>query len=454
MVATALGLVGAARPTIWYDEAVTLSLLRRPFGDTWTVLREVDAVHGLYYVVLRAWTLVPGDSIEAVRAFSALGVGVTAAATVLLVARHQRLRVAAAAGFFTGVAPGLAWTAVDGRSYAWSAAFAVLATLALDTACRRRRRRYWVLYGAVCLVACWWHLYLVLLVIAHGVAIFVGLPRARVAWGVTAAATATGLAPLAVVAWSQRSQVAWLLNVEFTWHRMLLNELTSGQAADPAGVRAVLLVGMLALGAFGVHHLWRDGRRWLPAVLALWGGLPTLVAIGCALAGGGMHPRYVTFAVPAVVIAAAVGGAALPKRTPLVAALAAVVVITPCVLAQRHPDAKPGNLRELSAAAVDVDADAVYYTATTARSIEFAYPGPLEGLPDLSAPPDTAPAPFFAGIRDPATIDETDVAGLEILVYGTRKVPVATRLVELGCHRRQVTRDHFFLVRLYTCPGL
>ena len=94
LFATGLGLIGAGRPTIWYDEAVTLNLLHRPFGDTWPVLREVDAVHGIYYVVLRGWTWLTGDSIEAVRAFSALGVGVTAAATVLLVARHQRLRIA------------------------------------------------------------------------------------------------------------------------------------------------------------------------------------------------------------------------------------------------------------------------------------------------------------------------------------------------------------------------
>ena len=29
--ATGLGLIGAGRPTIWYDEAVTLNLLHRPF---------------------------------------------------------------------------------------------------------------------------------------------------------------------------------------------------------------------------------------------------------------------------------------------------------------------------------------------------------------------------------------------------------------------------------------
>ncbi len=450
--ATGLGLIGAGRPTIWYDEAVTLSLLRRPFGDTWTVLGEVDAVHGVYYVVLRGWTWFTGDSIEAVRAFSALGVGVTAAIVVLLVARHQRLQVAVAAGLFTGVAPGLAWTALDARSYAWSAAFAVLATLALDSACRQRDRRHWLFYGAVCLFACWWHLYLTLLVLAHGVAILVGLPRARVAWTVTAAGVAAGLSPLAIIAWHQRSQVNWLLNIQFTWDRMVLNQFTSGQETDPDIIRVVLLVGMLMLGAFGTYHLWRDGRRWLPTVLVLWGGLPTLVAIGCAIAGSGMHPRYVTFAVPAVAIAAAIGIAALPRWTPAVAALAAVVLVAPSLISQRAPDAKPGNLRETAATAAEVDADAVYFTEAKARSSEFAYPHHFEDLPDLSTPDDPDPDPFFPGVRDPDTIDEYDVSGRRILVYGTRAEPSVQRLSDLGCRFERVAGDRFFIVRLYTCP--
>ena len=196
---------------------------------------------------------------------------------------------------------------------------------------------------------------------------------------------------------------------------MALNQLTSGQETDPDSIRVVLVVGMLALGAFGIYHLWRDGRRWLPTVLAVWGGLPTLVAIGCAIATAGMQPRYVTFAVPAVAMAAAIGAVALPRWTPAVAAIAAVVLVAPAVAAQRAPDAKPGNLREAAAAAEEVDADAVYFTESKARSIELAYPDRFEDLPDLSAPDDPEPDPFFPGIREPDTLDDDDVGGLRIL---------------------------------------
>jgi mannosyltransferase len=417
------------------------------------VLREVDAVHAVYYVVLRGWAFLLGDSIEAVRAFSALGVGVTAAATVVLVARHQPLKVAVVAGLFTGIVPGLAWTALDGRSYAWSAAFAVLATLALENACRHRKRpRDWALYGLVCVLACCWHLYLVLLVIGHGIAVMVGFPKGRVPWTLTAIGTAIGGVPLAVVAWRQRDQVAWLVDTSYSWDRMVLNQLTSGQEADPDWLRVVILVGLIVLAVVGIRHLWKDGRRWLPSVLALWGGLPTAVAVACALADGGMHPRYVTFAVPAYAIAATIGGFSLPRWTPALVGIAALAVIAPVLLAQREAGAKPDNLRRLAATAEDGSADAVYFTVPKARSLAAAYPDSFDGLRDVSAPLDPTPVPFFAGVRDPDTIKGVDVAGLEVLVYGTRNERSADRLRELGCRSEPVTSDRHFVVTRYTCP--
>lgn len=454
-VATGVGLIGAGRPTIWYDEAVTISLMQRPFGDLWTVLQEVDAVHGAYYVTLWGWTSVFGDSIEAVRAFSAVGVGVTAATAVILVARHLRLRTAVAAGLVVAIVPGLAWTALDGRSYAWSAAFAVLATLALENACRNRRRpRDWVLYGAVCMVACTWHLYLAILVVGHGIAVMVGFPKGRVPWLLTALGTALAGVPLALVAWTQRDQVAWLANTNLAPDQMLLNQLASGQSAHPEWVRWVFVAGLLAFSALGVVHLWRKGRRWLPAVLALWGGLPTVVAVVCASLDAGMHPRYVTFAVPAYAIAAAVGAFALPRWTPAVAAVAGLVVVVPILASQRWEQAKPDDLRRISATAAEVEADAVYFTVPKARSVAAAYPAPFAGLPDISADPDPELEPFFPSNRDPGTITGTEVENLRILVYGTRKERSADRLRQLGCRSQRVAADRHFIVALYTCPSV
>ena len=418
------------------------------------MLREVDAVHGIYYVVLRGWTWFTGDSIEAVRAFSALGVGVTAAATVLLVARHQRLRIATAAGFVTGIVPG-----VDlHRARRPQLRLVRRVRRTLHARARERLPAPQAAAGLGALrrglpFACCWHLYLVLLIIGHGIAVMVGFPKGRVPWTLTAIGTAVGGVPLGLIAWSQRDQVSWLTDTNYPWERMLLNQLTSGQSADPDWIRWVFLGGLLVFFVLGIRQLWKKGRRWLPSVLALWAGLPTVVAVVCAVvADGGMHPRYVTFAVPAYAIAATVGAFSLPKWTPALAAVAGLVVVVPILVAQRAPDAKPDDLRRLAATVEDEDPDAVYFTVPKARSISAAYPDAFEGIEDLSVSSDRSPMPFFAGNRDTSVIKLSDVAGLRILVYGTRPERSADRLRDLGCRSEPVTSHRHFVVTLYTCP--
>src|SRR5215217_3121713 len=61
VLAAAVSLVGAGRPSFWYDEAATISAsYSRSLGQLWQMLGNVDAVHGLYYVLMHGWfTLFP-----------------------------------------------------------------------------------------------------------------------------------------------------------------------------------------------------------------------------------------------------------------------------------------------------------------------------------------------------------------------------------------------------------
>ena len=264
-----------------------------------------------------------------------------------------------------------------------------------------------MLYGVVCLFACCWHLYLVLLIVGHGIAVMVGFPKGRVPWTLTAIGTAVGGVPLGLIAWSQRDQVSWLPTPTTRGSGC---SSTSSRAASPrtrTGSAGSSSVGLLVFFVLGIHQLWETGRRWLPSVLALWAGLPTVVAVVCAaVADGGMHPRYVTFAVPRVrdrrdrrrVLAAEVDpgrrrrGRARGRRRPI-------------LVAQRAPDAKPDNLRRLAAAVEDADPDAVYFTVPKARSIPAAYPDAVRGRRrTCPSPPTRTPMPFFAGNRDTSMI--------------------------------------------------
>ena len=56
VLAAAVSLVGAGRPSFWYDEAATISAsYSRSLGQLWRMLGNVDAVHGLYYLLMHGW---------------------------------------------------------------------------------------------------------------------------------------------------------------------------------------------------------------------------------------------------------------------------------------------------------------------------------------------------------------------------------------------------------------
>src|SRR5690242_10159314 len=50
VLAVAVSAAGAARPSLWFDEAATISAATRSLPELWRLLHNIDAVHGLYYL--------------------------------------------------------------------------------------------------------------------------------------------------------------------------------------------------------------------------------------------------------------------------------------------------------------------------------------------------------------------------------------------------------------------
>ena len=56
VLGAAVSLAGAGRPSFWYDEAATISAsYSRSLSQLWQMLSNVDAVHGLYYLIMHGW---------------------------------------------------------------------------------------------------------------------------------------------------------------------------------------------------------------------------------------------------------------------------------------------------------------------------------------------------------------------------------------------------------------
>ncbi len=400
-----LGLLGAViagvhvdSPTIWRDEAASITMAQRDWPAFFGTIAHVDAVHALYYAGLHLWFAVVPYSPFTLRLPSVLAAGATAAVLTVLASRLAGLRAGIAAGAAAAVLPSLVWAGGEGRSYALTALLASATTLALVVALdeRRSRRRsavVWAGYAALLALTTALFVDAVLLGIAHLVTLLVVGHRKRLG-GIAAIAVATvAVSPLLVLAARQSGQVAWIAiygspplwtdGIEQQWFRSV--PVMTGWAA------------VLAIGAL-VAVL----RRRLPltalAIAVPWAILPPVALVAISLVHTPVYwPRYVTFTAPAVALLIGVVVAAMPAPLTGVALLVLAALAAPQVQADRLPRAKAESEMALAArlvagsrSAADGAAGIVFgqydhIEGLTTRLEAVAYPDAFAGLTDLTA---------------------------------------------------------------------
>jgi mannosyltransferase len=451
LVGVAGFLVGAAwagRPSAWYDEAATRSAVVRPVDELPDLLANIDAVHGLYYLVASGWAVVAGDSITALRVLSALGLGATAALTACLARRLATPATSWAAGLSVVLLPGMSWAGVEARSYAWSAALSVLSSLVLVAARERGGAMRWGGYAVVLTVSSWWFLFSVTMVVVHGTALAVADRRVPRGWLAAAAISSAATVPLLVVAFGQRGQVGHIdLTAGEVVVRVLGGQAFTGPAfrshGDPLwyATGAALAVLATAVVVSGVVRRGRIGRRD-PLLLPLawtWATLPTLAVVGAHLAGGEIYQvRYLTFTAPAVALLVGVGLATYSGGARVLLAAALVLAAVPGVVSHHVAGAKSAeDYRGMAALAASWRADAVVFSGAGSRGIAISYPGPFRATEDvlLHRSPADSGTLFGSNVRA-GVVRRADVAGRRILQFqraGTAGDAYARRLDRLGC---------------------
>lgn len=200
LLAVLLGLWGLERGgSMWRDESVTWQVAHRPLGGIGELLGRVDAVHGLYYLlmhgVFQAWE----GGLWALRLPSVAATALAAAGVAAVARRLSGERAALVAGCVYALLPPVQMYAQEGRSYALVAAAVVWATYLM-------LRERWAAYAVVLLLGCWLHEFAVLALLAHAFTAW----RSR-GWRRSAAAVLVLLLPLAVVSARQaQQQLGWL----------------------------------------------------------------------------------------------------------------------------------------------------------------------------------------------------------------------------------------------------
>ncbi|MET7572463.1 glycosyltransferase family 39 protein [Streptomyces sp. NPDC005492] len=289
----ALGLWGLDRGGMWGDEAVTLLVGRRTVPQIWRLLHGVDAVHGLYYLLMHAVLAVhPGE--VALRLPSVCGAAAAAGLVAALGVRLARPRVGLWAGLLYAITPLIGHYAQEGRSYALVAAGVAGATLLLV---RALDGRSWWPYGAVLAVTFLLHEFAVLVLCAHALTLAAArVPRAVWAgWARAAGVAVVVLLPLAWVSQRQSGQVAWLRVPDRDTTERLAREFL---AVTPTGVVLWTSV-LLILAGLGTGRL---ASVALPLLV-----VPPAILLTVSQFRPLFHERYVLYALAGAPLLVAAG---------------------------------------------------------------------------------------------------------------------------------------------------
>lgn len=393
-----LGMWGLSRQhSVWRDEAATWQVAERSPGEIWHLLGNVDAVHGLYYLLMHLLFEVFGASTATLRLPSVLAVAVAAGCVALIGRRLAGPWAGLGGGLALGLLPAVQFQLQEGRSYALIAGGAGLSTLLLVSLIAGtgagggagpgpRTGPRWTAYGALVLVCALLNWFSLLILPAHAVTLWWARARRGVVapWLLASAAAVAGALPLILFSRTQSGQVSWI--PPLTWHMMI-----------GPGV-------LLAVGALGAWADLRGGpRSGLPSRLtAASVGLPLLAVPLLGLAAVSLvQPlfldRYVLFSMLglALLIGAALGAAvrALAPRYPRasgalvpVVVAASAVALLPVALADRSPASRVDDVLAVAGevSALKRDGDAVLFVPAARRDTALVSPGAFAGLNDVA----------------------------------------------------------------------
>ena len=348
VLAAAISLGGAARPSFWYDEAATISAsYSRSLGQLWHMLRNVDAVHGLYYAIMHGWFHIFPPTEFWSRAPSGLAVGSAAAGVVVLGRQFSSRTVAVASGVFCGILPRTTWAGIEARPYALSMMAAVWLTVLLVLATRRDTAWCWLSYGIALAISIVLDAYLVLLVVAHTVFIcaFLRSRKVLIGFAVTSVVTVGALAPFLAVVAGQAHQIRWVAPIGHRTIEDVVVQQYFERSPPFAVLSALVVVAAIVLWLTRSAQLARADLQLLTMAVA-WLVIPTaLIVIWSALVHPIYTPRYLAFTAPAMALILGVCTAAVaakPWATAALVSLFAVAAAPNYVRAQRNPYAKYG----------------------------------------------------------------------------------------------------------------
>ncbi|MEU8795342.1 glycosyltransferase family 39 protein [Streptomyces sp. NPDC048643] len=364
-------------------------------SDMARALSHIDAVHGLYYVLMHAVFSLWDGGLVALRLPSVLAIALATWLVGAIATRHADVLTGFLAGLTFTLVPIVQQYAQEGRSYALVTAAVAGTLLAFDRALTHDRARDWLLYGSVALLAALLHEFAILVLLAHAVTLrLIRAPRTLVRhWAITATVATIGLLPLAVFSLGQSSeQLGWLNRPSVGEWLLFLGVVVLG-----AGCARFAFGGAQKRygpsGKGGYPH----GQRLLAALALPVLVLPSLLLMAISF----VHPWYVDrYCVYSYLGLALVAGAALRRCLTLVAArplpyrvamtalpiALASAVLAPWYVLMRTPEARKDDVVAVTQAVdkLGEPGDAVLFEPARRREWSLSYPGTWGKFHDIA----------------------------------------------------------------------
>ncbi len=398
LIAAVVAIIASWRPSLWTDEAATISAARRSVSELFAMAGTIDAVHSAYYLFMHVWLLAfPADAFW-LRLPSAVAVGLSTVVLYLMAHRLGGPRLALVSSIVFAVLPRTTWMGIEARSYAFSSLLAIAATAVLLAGVDRtveeprsgRRTAVWAAaYAGLIGLGVAVNLYVALMVGAHGVSLLLSRRlswRTRFGW---LAAGVVGIGLAGAVVWTVLHQtgqlgngglnpVSWVRGVVINqWFLGETPTLTTGASSGGGSAWRIASVGLALVGWSVVIAGLLLGRRAagvaetetarvaeietarVAAWAAPWIVVPTIVIGGYSLLIHDVYnARYLAFATGGLALLIGLGVERIAERLaggrraagrfragrPLVALLVVgVLLIAPIYVSQRQVYGKNGT---------------------------------------------------------------------------------------------------------------
>jgi uncharacterized membrane protein len=309
--------------SLWHDEAFSALYIRYGWGEMMHRI-TLDVHPPLYYIVLRFWSYIFGESLLSLRGFSILLGALTIWAAYMFVKKAFKSEsLALVAALFIAINPFQIQYALEARMYTLGTFLVMISSWLMLKALESRSKKMWLWYGLTVAAALYTHYYLLFSVAAQGLYILYVLARERGWRGsfrdnqLVNAIMAYAFAVILYIPWlpgflEQLSRVQggyWIPPMD----RWSIPGTIWKMAMGGEGIRRQVLVAASAVAVIALLYFlrrYREKEKWMVSLGVI---VPFLAAIGLSLMNDIYLDRYFVFASLSFAILLGLAFSAVPK---------------------------------------------------------------------------------------------------------------------------------------------